>query len=434
MAKCRRDGCNNPVFRNRAALKERLCERHYAVFLFNQSNRNRRLNTKCAYESCQNNLGGTRNEKYCSARCRQKASRKLDSNQLDSILASSYWRNIGNSIKRNPLMLGSINEMKDLTILYSLYVHKAGYQRSYAIPAYDGYEGPLKPVPLIPLELCHLYPNGKGGENTGRNIIIGPRFINRKNNDQIPFQSNGFSGIRAKNGKILIERSLFDTLVALHGQQVVMDALQEIIPAKRFYGNVPRPITFRGIQEEMPFFTLLHCELWRLGYCDMAICLGDIKSLFSHHYPLYLELLAIAGFDAILSGDPDGIMMRIHQLFYCFFEEHPRRYFKSRTHNRYLKIMYLLLRRYLKENFEIELTDRKSVVKFYNVFYSKSVIDVGKEPDVLNCISFDSGRERISTIPFYNPVKKAMSSDDLSLLSGTPLDICLPEGSSPELL
>ncbi|MCE0813560.1 hypothetical protein [Buttiauxella sp. S04-F03] len=317
-------------------------------------------------------------------------------------------------------MLGSINEPKDIVVYYHLYVRKAYHQRSYAVPSYDGYQGNLKPVPLLEIELCHMHPNGKGGENTAINIFIGPKCINRRNNDSIPFQDNGFAGVRSTNERIPLDGSLYDTLIEHYGPQVVADALGDIDPAKRFYGNILRHISFSGMDKELPLFTLLHEELWRLEHRDIAECLSNIKSMFSY-YPLYLELLAITGFYAVLSGDPDRIMLRICRLFSWFFDVRSHRRFTSRAHNQYLKVMYRFMRKYLRRYFEVEIENLQDVVAFYNSLYSQAIVGIGQATDEVICYSYSMGRTRTVSTFFYTP-RVVTDPEELLRLMGAELD------------
>lgn len=422
MAKCRRNNCNNPLSRVKIAINERLCDTHYFTFSTNEARRKCRLNTKCAYERCQKKLAGTRNTKYCSALCRQRASRKLNVAHVDNILGSSYWRNTENAINRNPLNLGSITGMGDLVVIYGLYIRKAHHQRSYALPHHDDYQGKLKPVPLLFLELCHQYPNGKEGANTGENIIIAPKLINRRNNDSVPYQFNGFPGVKSIKSCIPLKGSLYSTLVTYHGLQAVTDALQEIIPAKRFYGDILRQVSFRGVDKELPLFTLLYEELWRLRHHDIAECLNSIKALFPY-YPLYLELLAIIGFSAVLSGDPDKVMHRICRIFSWFFDEHARRNrFPSCIHGQYVDVMYLFLRKYLRRYFDVDIANRQGVVAFYNRFYSKTVVDIGQFTDEISCYSYSMGRIRTVSTFFYSPQDTITNPEELLRFMGAELD------------
>jgi hypothetical protein len=83
--------------------------------------------------------------------------------------------------------------MTEIVNYYHLYLRKSHYQRSYTPPLSDRQEK-LTLAPLPFLDISHLYPNAKGGANTTENMIIAPSFINRRNNDAIPYQGQGFGG------------------------------------------------------------------------------------------------------------------------------------------------------------------------------------------------------------------------------------------------
>lgn len=400
MTKCRRN-CDNLVSRLRPARKERLCDNHYQIFLFGINRRERRENTRCGYSLCQNTLSGTRNRKYCSAVCRQRDSRKFDNLNAESILSSSYWTHMENAIKRNLYLLGSVSNMGDIVNYYHLYICKSRHQRSYTLPQ-KGCDGKITLVPLFCLDISHLYPNAKGGANIAQNLIIAPSFINRRNNDAIPYQGQGFGGIQSTGGLIPFNGSLYDSLTARFGSEEVNAALREITPAKRFYGNVPREIEFGGIEQQLPLFTLLYGELWRLGHDKISECLGEIRQLFPE-YPFYLELLAIVGFHAVLSGDPDRIMALLCRVFNkCFNINSSLR----EPHKQCIGLMYRLLSKYLRRYFSVEIDDREAVVAFYNGFYSQEIIAPGDSEDEVVCYRYFTGVRRSATTFFYVPPQK----------------------------
>lgn len=306
-----------------------------------------------------------------------------------------------NSIKRNLYLLGSVSNMTEIVNYYHLYLRKSHYQRSYTLPLSDLQEK-LTLAPLPFLDISHLYPNAKGGANTTENMIIAPSFINRRNNDAIPFQGQGFGGIQSTGELIPFNGSLYDSLTARFGSEEVNAALREITPAKRFYGNVPRNIEFGGIEQQLPLFTLLHGELWRLGHYKTSGCLGEIRQLFPE-YPLYLELLAIVGFHAVLSGDPDRIMALLCRVFNkCFNINSSLR----EPHKQCIGLMYRLLSKYLRRYFSVEIDDREAVVAFYNGFYSQEIIAPGDSEDEVVCYRYFTGVRRSATTFFYVPQQK----------------------------
>lgn len=306
-----------------------------------------------------------------------------------------------NAIKRNLYLLGSVSNMGDIVNYYHLYIRKSRHQRSYT-PSQKGCDGKITLIPLLCLDISHLYPNAKGGENTAENLIIAPSFINRRNNDAIPYQGQGFGGIRSTGGLIPFNGSLYDSLTARFGSEEVNAALREITPAKRFYGNVPREIEFGGIEQQLPLFTLFHGELWRLGHDKISECLGEIRQLFPE-YPFYLELLAIVGFHAVLSGDPDRIMALLCRVFNkCFNINSSLR----DPHKQCIGLMYHLLSKYLHRYFSVEIDDREAVVAFYNRFYSQEVIAPGDAEDEVECYRYCTGIKSSATTFFYVLPKK----------------------------
>lgn len=308
---------------------------------------------------------------------------------------------MGNSIKRNLYFLGSVSDMRDIINYYHLYILKSRHQRSYTPPPSGGVEK-MTLEQLLFLDICHLYPNAKGGASSAENLIIAPSFINRRNNDAIPYQGHGFGGIQSTGELFPFNGSLYDSLIVRFGSEDVNAALREITPAKRFYGNVPRKIEFGGIEQQLPLFTLLHGELWRLGHHRVSECLMEIKQLFPE-YPLYLELLAIVGFHAVLSGDPDRIMALLCRVFdKCFNINSSLR----EPHKQCICLMYRLLSKYLRRYFSIDIDNREAVVVFYNGFYSQEIIAPGDSEDEVVCYRYFTGVRRSATTFFYVPPQK----------------------------
>ncbi|HDS9724885.1 TPA: hypothetical protein QH957_001558 [Enterobacter bugandensis] len=303
-----------------------------------------------------------------------------------------------NAIKRNLYLLGSVSDMGDIINYYHLYILKSRHQRSYTPqPSEDDEKTTLEK--LFFLDICHVYPNAKGGASSAENLIIAPSFINRRNNDAVPYQGQGFGGIQSAGELIPFNGSLYDSLIARFGPEDVNATLREIIPAKRFHGNVPREIDFGGIEQQLPLFTLLHGELWRLGHHRISECLGEIRQLFPE-YPLYLELLAIVGFQAVLSGDPDRIMALLCRVFNkCFDVTSSLR----EPHKQCIGLMYRLLRKYLRRYFSVEIHSREAVVAFYNGFYSQEIIAPGDSEDEVLCYRYSIGIRSSTSTFFYVP-------------------------------
>jgi hypothetical protein len=125
----------------------------------------------------------------------------------------------------------------------------------------------------------------------------------------------------------------------------------------------------------------------------------EIKQLFPQ-YPLYLELLAIVGFHAVLSGDPDRIMALLCRIFsQCFNINSSLR----EPHKQFIDLMYRLLRKYLRRYFSVEIDNREAVVAFYNGFYSQEIIAAGDAEDEVLCYRYFTGIKRSATTFFYVP-------------------------------
>ncbi|MCH0769511.1 hypothetical protein LNM76_17750 [Klebsiella pneumoniae] len=413
MTQCDRGNCKKNILRRTASGNVGLCEEHYQKFIFNQENKEKKMLSIC--QCCGCSLAETRNEKYCSTACRQKGSRKINTNNTVSILNSSYWKHINSAYVRNPFVLDSITGPEDVVDFHHLYQIKARHQRSYAIPAYEGYQGKLKLVALLCIEICHMYPNGKGGANIAGNLIIAPELLNRRNRDIVPFQGHGFDGIKSTGEYIPFSGSLYEGLVERFGSVVVNNSLAKITPVKRFHGNAVREIDFSGIDQLLPLFTLLHEELWRLGYRKITECLAEIRQLYPY-YPLYLELLAVIGFHAVLSGDPDRFMALLCRVFNKYFGFTSR---ISGPHKRCAGLMYLLLRKYLRRYFSVEIESKEAVVAFYNKFYSQEIVSVSPVKDLVICYQYSRGVRRSTSTFFYiSPQDKDNSIELWHLIGG----------------
>ncbi|VXD05714.1 conserved hypothetical protein [Enterobacterales bacterium 8AC] len=422
MAICVRDKCKAPVSRNKEARKLRLCDEHDQRRTCNLTRRKERQNRLCAYPHCGNTLANTRNEKYCNVVCRQLALRKF-SKRAGEIVRYSYWRNTSNSLLRNSHQLGSIYGLDDITGLFLLFRLKAQYQRSYALPPIDNLQSRIKPVSLVLLEVCHLYPNSRGGMNVVANLFIAPMLINRKLNDAIPYQGNGFAGIKAQGKRIPLVGSLLNSLITLYGEDAVNDALGNLPRPKIFEGNVARYPTFGGMHKERPLFTLFKHELTRLKGAKDAAFLFDIEKMFPF-YPLYLELLAIVSFHAVLSGDPDRLLARMQRIFHaCFASPHQGRMRYGRDcHKRYCNVMYGFIRKYLLRNFGVKLESKLDVVDFYNRFFSLKVVDIGWGDQII-CYIYGNEQIREEMTFFALPGVHLSPVDILHQLSSDGLDV-----------
>lgn len=380
MAYCRIESCRKEINLSNthlAAYYARRCNDHYVEYLSRKTQREEHAQQVCANEGCNNTLAGTRNLLYCSNECRRESESRWDPSELSELMTWSYVQHIERMIDRSPLKLGSITCIGDFIALFLLYVGKASYQRSYAVDRLAS--GKFKPKPLLELELCHLYPVSAGGANTPDNIIIGPKYINRKNNSAIPCQAHTFRGVVSDGELIPMGDNLVTGLVNLYGVEGVTEALSELEKPKVFHGSFKRDPGFKGIQHELSLFTVLHDELWRLKQYEMASMLTEIRMLkeISLNFPIYLELLAILGFYDVLTGERDRLLIRMRRILRAFFGD-PANGKLSRLPGgieRYKAVMYLFIREHLDRYFGVELERQDSVVAFYNRFFSLPVVD-----------------------------------------------------------
>lgn len=380
---CVRRECNNEAV---TGDPHRLCKRCKRKRNKNKRKQSDHDNTPCAYKRCEKTLAGTRNTTFCSKQCRQLSSRKL----IDlpaAVGEHSYIQNVVNAISRSPLGPSSLNSVDDITDYCQLFVRKARYQYSYTEPMTSP-GMTLKPIPLLFLEVCHLYPLDACGANSALNLFIGPKSFNRENNTTIPYQGHGFGGLQRDAEPMLFEGSCMDALISRFGQEALSEALKKV-PLRRFHGNYQRPLIFRGIHEIRPYFTLFRDELARLKGEATAAFLFRIEQIFNL-YPVYLELLALVGFKAVLLGDPDNLLVRMRRIFNkCFgYTTKGRPRSPEDFHERYQTLMYRFIGKYLKRDFKMDITNKCDVIRFYNSFFSRPVVGIGWG-DTIACRIYD---------------------------------------------
>ncbi|WP_370611553.1 hypothetical protein [Klebsiella aerogenes] len=315
----------------------------------------------------------SRQQKYCSRLCKQLDSRKLGDWKV-GYSAHSYWNSTEHNLQRNPLGLGSINGPDDVIAQCKLHERKAEHQRSYTS---DDNPGSRKLVPFLKLEICHRYPNSKGGANTQDNLLIGPKFINRLLRDAIPCQDYGMGGYQSKDEPFPVT-SLYSSLEAYYGVDEAEDMIERMGPPKIFHGTSDRPLVFQGIQRELPLFKLFVQEVFRLGYRDLCFAVNAAERATHKRWSIYLELGAILGFYAFLTGDGDRFLARLLRLQRWFNEPEGVRPHRFRGHLRsdYERHMHGLLKNYLMRFFVVDIEDPHAVADFYNNFYSKPVVAV----------------------------------------------------------
>lgn len=342
---------------------------------------------------CQISLANSKNSKYCSVYHRQLASRKLQ----NGLLIHSSWYRTESFIKRSSLELASITGVKDVADLIRLHQYRAKHQRSYFLTM-DNKE--KKPVPFFHLELCHRYPVSKGGMNVALNILVAPRQINRMLRDKIPDQHHGFPGIKGMGESIPLNGSLYDSLVERSSIQEVIESLGEI-KLNHFRCCAPRPIKFKGMGKEIPLFTLLVEELYRLGLEEWGALFMSLKRIYEHLVPFTLELIAVLSFYAILTGDRNRFLFRLRRFNDWFLSEYPlvRHPFRRRGLQSFERILSLMLHKYLLKFFVVDTADVDAVVRFYNSFFSVEVVARGMPGEIL-CYYWQSGNRYQFTTPF----------------------------------
>ncbi|WP_141398659.1 hypothetical protein [Enterobacter sp. CC120223-11] len=319
-------------------------------------------------------------------------------------------------IDRSPLKLGSVTSVDDIIALLRLYVGKGSYQRSYTIIPLNS--GKYKPKPLLELELCHLYPVGAGGANIPDNILIAPKFINRKNNSAIPCQAHTFRGVVSHGELIPMGDNLLTGLTDHYGVEAVTEALSGLERPRLFHGSSSRDPNFKGIQHELPLFSLLRDELWRFKQYETASILFSIERVteISLHFPIYLELLAVLGFCDVLSGERDRLLIRMCRIERAFFGNPANGKLSRRSGgiDDYKAVMYRFIRKYLYRYFGVELERLDSVVAFYNGFFSLPVVGTSWASGNLVCYLYRDGVSHSETTGFFAPDEETVSLYELT--------------------
>lgn len=157
--------------------KYRLCTRHYEGMIANIKRREEKLRAVCDY--CGKSISQSRNHKFCSVICRNRARRIIDDNDIVNLNNHSWWISLESMLKTNPKGLGSISGLNDICEILGLYFIKSKYQQPYnmfnGVYLTDEFGERIKRfIHWFPLELSHRYPNSKGGANTAKNILISP--------------------------------------------------------------------------------------------------------------------------------------------------------------------------------------------------------------------------------------------------------------------
>lgn len=390
MAKCSRKKCQEEISANPEAAKKRLCDKHYRTFRRNEYERYLQSERQCKY--CKKPLSGSRNKIYCSAKHRQLGSRKISEQLIFDITHYSYWFHIQEAIKRNPLQLGSIDSIDDIVDFFNLYIRKATHQRSYYAPCPTASQS--RPTPLLRLEVCHRYPNSKGGANTSMNLFLGPSRINRMVKDTIPDMSQGaeFCGVKSPNAAISMKSSLYDALVDKFGLEKLTESLQRVKKPRLFTGNVFRHVEFTGTPSALPLYSLFTEEIRRANptHTDWLDILSNLRKQFGLVYPLYVELIAAMGFYAVLTGDRKRFLQRLFR-FPQVYTVHQCR---AVHHRSYGKFMSLLIRKYMMEFFSVDVKGQENAVHFYNSLFTQDMVRYQPWDNELVFFIYEKGKRR----------------------------------------
>lgn len=369
MARCARKKCQETISSNPEAAKMRLCNQHYTRYIKNILERQLQSTRKCNY--CHKSLADSKNKQYCSVEHRQLGSRKVMEQFLYDITHFSYWLHVQDTIKRNPLQLGSIETLDDIPDFINLYIRKSKHQRSYFLGQGNKKD---KVTPLFRLEVSHRYPNSKGGANCSANMLISPSRINRMIKDSVPAmdQAEVFRGIKSQNKCIPMKGSLYEGLDGMFGLQKITVSFRSVKRLHRFQGTTLRHIEFSGVPESLPLLSLFTEEIIRLNhnYQDWLDIIKNIRDLYSPIYPLYIELLAALGFYAFLTGDRDRFLQRIFK----FPEVKMISSSHAVRHRGYGKFISLLIKKYMSRFFRVDAENPSAVVNFYNSLFTQQVV------------------------------------------------------------
>ncbi|MBX7020586.1 hypothetical protein EX238_20245, partial [Providencia rettgeri] len=209
-------------------------------------------------------------------------------------------------LKNNPLGLGSINSPDDITNLIRLYQRKATHQKAYNTINGRRVTGSIKRlIPWVELELCHIYPNSKGGSNTVGNIIIAPALINRKMKDSVPTDNfnEKLSGIKAARPPTPVKSTLLKALIEQYGQIEVQEALSSAKQVTFASAEASYRLFGTNIYTHPPLLKLLKEETWYLGFEQFRDSINHIEICSYISAGPANELFAVASFHAMLNGD-----------------------------------------------------------------------------------------------------------------------------------
>jgi len=376
MAICTRNNCNHPVGNLPAERELRLCSGHYQGKQSNEAKRAARAALTCQYPPCGESLSKTRNQRYCCLEHRNKGRRLIDDDAIVMLVTHSYWINVESMLRNNPLGLGSILRPDDIAALIRLYQRKAGYQKAYNTlngrRVTDSQGQALKRlIPWLELELCHIYPNSKGGANTVDNIIIAPASINRMMKDTVPVCISGgtFSGIKAAGSPLPVESTLLKALTVQYGPDAVQEALSSVKHVTFADLSVSRRLCGTNIYIVPPLLKLLKEEAMRLKLWSLSDSITTVECANWLSAGPANELFAVAAFHAMLNGDADGLLEVFSGLHEDLMDR--ARHKETLNYDYYQNI----LDRYMSRYFHLDLHNQEACNILYNSFFTESPLD-----------------------------------------------------------
>jgi len=366
MAICKRNNCTTKTGNSPAERILRLCPAHYQRKQVNAERRAKRTTLICQYPACGISISDIRNQHYCCKEHRDKARRLIDDDAIVRLVKHSYWLNVEAILKNNPLGLGSINSPDDIADLIRLYQRKAGHQKAYNI--LNGHrvtDTTKRLIPWLELELCHIYPNSKGGANTAKNIIIAPAAINRMMKDFIPCSKSGvLSGIKATETPQPVKSTLLKALKNKYGSYAIQEALSGVKHLAFADLSWSRRLFGTDIYAFPPLARLLKEEALRLDLLSLReILVCTEASTWLQAGPAN-ELFVVAAFHALLNGDADCLLEQCYRLVNEIKVKH-----KRETQQIYREFQYLFSQ-YMARYFHTDISDHRACNCFYNRFFS----------------------------------------------------------------
>ncbi|MNB77842.1 hypothetical protein D3C81_194360 [compost metagenome] len=317
-AMCKLDGCNRPLYRIPGNARWRLCQEHYEARLLKQQKKQQPPEPLYC-KNCGHEITNPRNTTYCCRECADTHRRIIDDAHTVSVLSHSWWGKIETLFQRSPFGPDSApSPLTDIPGLWKLHALKASYQKSFNVIEGEWLIDPATNRPVekltasIRLELCHRYPNARGGANTPRNIVLAPGFTNRPLQSRRPPQNTDerFNAVQAGTGSYPMTQSLIAELKARYGEESVCLMMQKIKPS--FSGRL------KAYSHRKPgyatLFSIMVLECKRLGFASLGTQLDTLYRLAADALGLHLESLASAFFIALQTQDADGLMATTERL------------------------------------------------------------------------------------------------------------------------